>query len=1101
MTIPSTPSQILVTEDWKKIYQSYPNAEFQSYDFDTLRRIMIQYLQENFPEDFNDYVDSSEYIALVDLIAYLGQNLSFRIDLNARENFLETASRRDSILRLAQLISYVPARNTPASGVLKITAISTTDNVFDSTGVNLSNTTVIWNDATNSNWYEQFIDIINAAMNSNFKFGSPLDTQTINGILTEQYNFNSSNVDIPVFDFLKTISGTPMNFEIVPVNISSGAIVEQTPEPGASFSFIYQNDYQGNSSANTGFFTYFKQGQLGVSNFNVNSPAANELIGVNINSINNNDVWLWQLDNNGNYSTLWTQVPAITGSSVIYNSLNSDVRNIYSVTTRDNDQIDLNFADGVFGNLPQGNFSLFYRQSNGLTYTITPQQMSGITIDIPYTNQNGQSQILTLTMGLQYTVDNSAGPESNSDIQLKAPQAFYTQNRMVTAEDYQISPLTLGSNILKVKSLARVTSGVSRYFELSDVSGKYSSTNIFGSDGILYKDDSELNFTFTFANQNDIWNFIKTQVEPIVTNPSTQSFYFDQYRANAPILLSSLGLTWTSYSVVTGQSTGYFQNSTGPVTVGTYISNNLKYVYPGSLIKFQNPTGNSYTWATVIQVTGNGSQVANNVGPIVLSNKVANGAVPVEIIPAFINSFTYAFETNLVSLCQSQQNFGLSFDQTSRSWTIISDNNLNLNNTFSLQYQGDSSGLSLDSSWIIAFVWNGDSYEVRYRFTKYVFQSNQETAFYIDPNNVNYDFVNNTVVKDQIKVLSINPQPNNLGVGLGKDFQWQIDGNIVETDGYVDPSKVEVSFYNYNNLGQISDPDAFTATVATNLVFFQLQSDGQTYQLVDDSMFEIYSTPDAVTSPVNGQLYYFSSSTYNVVNLYSSTSTPIWIYQSGYAVYPGTSNLKFQYIHNSGEDTRIDPSKTNIIDIYLLTADYDAAYRAWLSSGTGSEPLPPTSNSLSLNYSSLLEPIKTISDQIIFQPVSYKVLFGSQADPSLQATFKAVQSPTSVLSASNLQSSILTAINNFFALSNWDFGQSFYFSELSAYVMNLLTPNITNFVIVPNSENAFGSLYEVTCLDTEIFVSGATINDIEIISAITASQLNLTTNIVTSAGN
>ena len=84
-------NRLLLAEDWRRVYQSYKNAEFQSYDFDTLRRTMIQYLRDNYPEDFNDYIESSEYLALIDLIAFLGQNLSYRIDLNARENFLELA--------------------------------------------------------------------------------------------------------------------------------------------------------------------------------------------------------------------------------------------------------------------------------------------------------------------------------------------------------------------------------------------------------------------------------------------------------------------------------------------------------------------------------------------------------------------------------------------------------------------------------------------------------------------------------------------------------------------------------------------------------------------------------------------------------------------------------------------------------------------------------------------------------------------------------------------------------------------------------------------------------------------------------------------------
>ena len=127
-------NRLLLAEDWTRIYQSYKNAEFKSYDFDTIRRTMIQYIRSNYPEDFNDYIESSEYLALIDLIAFLGQNISFRIDLNARENFLETAERRNSILRLARLISYNAKRNQPATGLLKIDSLSTTEDVFDSTG-------------------------------------------------------------------------------------------------------------------------------------------------------------------------------------------------------------------------------------------------------------------------------------------------------------------------------------------------------------------------------------------------------------------------------------------------------------------------------------------------------------------------------------------------------------------------------------------------------------------------------------------------------------------------------------------------------------------------------------------------------------------------------------------------------------------------------------------------------------------------------------------------------------------------------------------------------------------------------------------------------
>ena len=74
---------------------------------------MINYIRLNYPEDFNDWIESSEFVALVDLLAYLGQSLAFRMDLNTRENFLDTATRRESIFRLARMLNYQPQRCIP----------------------------------------------------------------------------------------------------------------------------------------------------------------------------------------------------------------------------------------------------------------------------------------------------------------------------------------------------------------------------------------------------------------------------------------------------------------------------------------------------------------------------------------------------------------------------------------------------------------------------------------------------------------------------------------------------------------------------------------------------------------------------------------------------------------------------------------------------------------------------------------------------------------------------------------------------------------------------------------------------------------------------
>ena len=494
-----------------------------------------------------------------------------------------------------------------------------------------------------------------------------------------------------------------------------------------------------------------------------------------------------------------------------------------------------------------------------------------------------------------------------------------------------------------------------------------------------------------------------------------------------------------------------------------------------------------------------------------------------QIIPVFVDTYTRAFETQLVSLCLNHRNFGLTFDTVDRTWAIITDTNLDLSSPFGLDYHRNLDNNNRDASWLISFNWIGDAYKVRYRLTEYIFESEKQTAFYVDTSTTNYDYTDNKVLKDQVNVLSINAQPNNMSVGLGQDLSWQIDSPIVQADGYVEPKRVNVSFYQDNQTKQIGNPDAFVDIVGTNnnavdnvnvlnYIYFKLTADGVTHELYNGSVNGNYATPTDAAFAINnklitansGDLFYFYDKDFNVIKSYTPTainSLDPWTYEYRYIAHPGRSGLKFHYIHNSGEEVRVDPAKSNIIDIYMLTSDYDTAFRNWLISESGTRPRLPTSASLESNYSSKLELVKSISDQIVYQPVTYRILFGPAADTSLQAIFKAVQNPASTASANKLVAGILDAINVFFALENWDFGRSFHFSELSTYVMNIMTPDITNFIIVPLSSNSgFGSLYEVACQSNEIFISGARASNIQIISAITASQLN-STNLITTSGS
>lgn len=1123
-------NRLLVAEDWKRIYQSYRNADFQSYDFDNLRRTMINYLRTNYPEDFNDYIESSEYLALIDLIAFLGQNISFRIDLNSRENFLELAERRESVLRLARLLSYNPKRNQAAEGLLKVTSISTSQDVVDSNSFNLAGQQITWNDPSNTNWYEQFIKVLNAALPANGVFGKPAKKATVSNIPHEQYRFNAINTDIPKYSFSKTIEGQSLPFEVVSSDIVDNAIEEEIPLVGNSFACLYKNDGQGPASTNTGFFVTFKQGSLDDGQFSVNNPSSNQKVDIDATDINDKDIWLFKLDENGRESDFWTKVSSVEGNNVIYNSLNKNIRNLYSVLTRVQDRISLVFSDGVFGNLPQGRFKVVYRTSANKRYTIKPSEMTGIQIQVPYLSEFGVPETLNIQLQLKYTISNSALSETNESIKANAPSTYYTQNRMVTAEDYNVAPLGVSQEIVKVKTVNRNASGISRYFDLIDSTGKYSSTNLFGNDGVIYKETKNLRTSFNFVTTTDIESAITNTIEPLIRDRKVYNYYLENF---TKIITTDLGVEWTSSTQDTNRSTGFIndQNST-KFKVGSFTANNLRFVEAGTLLKFVAPegfhfmttnknglmSGNadhpgavSYLWTKVISVSSDGTTVGSTgLGPIVLNDLIPSNAILEEVRPKLANVITDAVKTQIVDQAFATNTFGLRYDVETRQWRIITEPNLDSVKGFSTGKTGDSSNQNLDSSWLLYFKTDGERYDITYRTMRYVFESDKEIKFYFDSTDKIYDNKTGKIIKDKIEVLNINNKPD-VSNPFTRSYDWEVVKEYRDAEGYVDSKRIEISFFDVDDDGVIDNPQGFIDIVdektnpSTKYIFQKkyTTSDGvEDYRYVDNIIEGIKVVANvgaigAYSQYTAGQIF-FAMDTELFYKL-DSTKKNITVTKD-YRGYIGRSGLKFRYLHSADYNQRIDPAASNIMDSYLLTRTYDTQYRQFLAGDRLTEPLPPSSDEMYRTYGRELDKIKSISDEIIYHPVKYKPLFGASAETSLQATFKVVTNPDVVTNNNDIKSRIIEAINIYFNLDNWEFGESFYFSELSTYIMNQMTPDIVSIVIVPNEQSqSFGSLYEIKSESNEIFISSATVENVEIIDAITASRLRATGNVITAS--
>jgi hypothetical protein len=1126
---------IFGVEDWKRIYQTYREADFQSYDFETLRKSFVDYLRLYYPETFNDYIESSEFIALLDVMAFMGQSLAFRTDLNTRENYIDSAERRDSVVRLANLVSYTPKRNIPASGYLKVFSVSTTEDVTDVNGIDLANVTVNWADPTNFSWQEQFTAIVNAALIDAQRVGVPGAKSTILGVDTAEYSINLVPGYLPVVPYTATVDGINMPFEAVnSTTVGQSYVYEPSPKPNGIFNILFRNDQLGFASANTGYFFLFKQGVLQNQDFNLADRVSSRTVDINIEGVNNTDVWLYQLDNVGSIATEWQYVPSVYGAAAEQTSPGS--RPLFSVASRTNDQITLNFGDGVFSDIPVGTFRNYVRASNGLQYIINPQEMQSISIPISYVSRTGQLQTITFTCGITTPVSNAQPRETLDQIKTNAPARYYTQNRMVNGEDYNNFPHTAYNSILKSKALNRASIGVSRYLDLVDNTGKYSSTNTFSSDGALYQNYSLPGFQFTTQTTNETNDVILNQVQPLLGESQAQQFYYAQFpRAD----LSTLSVSWHLSTSQAGSSTGYFVNSEGyPVSINNTGSSNTRYITVGSLVKFVAPAGYYFNatnrlkvgtptladeklviWSSPLEIYLDGTNQGlgnfpSGVGPVVLNNYVPTGAIATQVIPIFVKELPVSLQTSMAEQIALKRNFGLGYDSlgtvtgTSGTWYLITTTNLNVDAPWSETNAGNTTSAGLDASWFIEFVFNSSFYTVSYRALDYYFGSVVQTRFFFSTDQLVYDSRTGTTISDFINVLKTNSKPTS-ALPLGSDIITKIVGQPIQTDGLVDDYQVLVSFSSHNNDGVPANPDFFTdivgpvpATATANSPWVFLKrivdfDDLQRYVLIDSGIVNsLYATENDILLVMGeytaGQIFYaYTDAVFYILVVDLTTGVRSLQSTTEYLAQNGRQDLFFQYRHNSPLTNRIDPGTTNIIDVYVVTNEYYNAYINYIqdTTGTVTEPVAPTLDYLTTTYAGLKN-YKMLSDTLIMNSVQFQPLFGDKALPELQATIKVIRAAQSVASTSEIKNLVVQYLNQYFSLDNWDFGDTFYFSELSGYLHDKLSGIVSSVVLVPLNQNKyFGSLYEIRCAPNQIFVNGATVQNVEVITALTSTNI------------
>jgi hypothetical protein len=707
---------------------------------------------------------------------------------------------------------------------------------------------------------------------------------------------------------------------------------------------------------------------------------------------------------------------------------------------------------------------------------------------------------------------------------------------MVNGEDYNNFPFTAYNSILKSKAVNRASIGISRYLDLVDNTGKYSSTNTFSSDGALYQSYSLPSFQFTTQTNNEIDEVIVNQIQPLLAQNQAKQFYYAKYPR---VSLTSLNVSWNLSTTQANTSTGYFKNNLGnPVSIGPTTSNNTRFIVVGSLVKFVPPAGYYFDannrlkpgtptradekliiWASPLSVDNDGTSegsgtLPNGVGAVAINNYVPTDAVAVEVIPIFVTDLPVTFENSMADQIRLRRNFGIGYDSlgtitgTPGTWYLITSTNLNINGEWSLSEAGNTTGANLDASWFVQFVFNGSFYITSYRALDYYFGSVIQTRFFFYSDQQVYDSRTGTTISDFVNILKTNSRPDS-SLPLGTDIVTSIVDQPIQSDGVVDDYQVLVSYSDRDNDGVPDNPDFFKEIVGpipdpptanSPWVFFQQIVDFdnlQRYVLIEpDLVISIYGTLDEIElvkeEYVASQIFYaYETNLFYTLVIDPNTGARSLVETPGYLAKTGRQSLFFQYRHNSSLNNRIDPGTTNIIDVYVVTNEYYLAYQNYIrdTTGTVAEPIPPTIDYLTTTYGGLQD-YKMLSDTLIINSVEFQPLFGAKAPEQLRATIKVIRAANSVATVSEIKNLVVQNLNNYFSLDIWDFGDTFYFSELSAFLHDNMAGIISSVVLVPlNPQKYFGDLYEIRCAPNQIFVNAATVANVEVIEALTSTNI------------
>ncbi len=89
-------------------------------DFNTIKESLVNYAKRYYPNVYQDFSEASFGSLMLDTVSYVGDVLSFYLDYQVNESFIDTATEYDNVLRLGEQVGYYPSLRSPSFGIVSL---------------------------------------------------------------------------------------------------------------------------------------------------------------------------------------------------------------------------------------------------------------------------------------------------------------------------------------------------------------------------------------------------------------------------------------------------------------------------------------------------------------------------------------------------------------------------------------------------------------------------------------------------------------------------------------------------------------------------------------------------------------------------------------------------------------------------------------------------------------------------------------------------------------------------------------------------------------------------------------------------------------------